>query len=161
MIKAYTNSDFKLLEKWITDAALLLQFSGTDFTYPITQQQIFNYQELYPDRSFYIGYSQNDIPFAFGEIIPQESGQPRLGRILIGDSRQRGQGFGKYFMKMLIAECKNVYNCSMVELFVWDKNQPAIKCYESVGFEYLREKHKTLIHNGVSYNIHKMIYSFC
>lgn len=149
--------DFHLLEKWVTSPELLFQFSGTDFSYPITEQQILNYQLLHPDRSFYIGYSQNDIPFAFGEIIPQENGAPRLGRILIGESRLRGLGFGKYFTKMLVGECKRIYDCTRVELLVWDKNQMAIKCYKSVGFEYIAEKHNSLVHDGVSYNIHKMI----
>jgi RimJ/RimL family protein N-acetyltransferase/ribosome-associated protein YbcJ (S4-like RNA binding protein) len=160
MLKPYASSDFPLLEKWVTSPELLLQFSGTDFSYPITEQQILSYQLLHPDRTFYIGYSQNDIPFAFGEIIPQESGMPRLGRILIGDSKLRGMGFGKYFIRMLIEKCRSAYDCKKVELFVWEKNQMAIKCYKSVGFEYIAEKHNTLVYNGVNYNIHKMIHTF-
>jgi RimJ/RimL family protein N-acetyltransferase len=157
MLKPYTSLDFHLLEKWVTSPELLFQFSGTDFSYPITEQQILSYQSSHPERIFYIGYSQNNIPFAFGEIIPQESGAPRLGRVLIGESRLRGFGFGKYFTKMLVDECKHIYNCTRVELLVWDKNQMAIKCYKSVGFEYIAEKHNSLVHDGVSYNIHKMI----
>jgi len=158
MLKRFSSSDFPLLESWVIDADLLLQFSGTDFNYPLTEKQLSDYQLVHPDRKMYIGYSQNEIPFAFGEIIPQEGGQPRLGRILIGDPRQRGQGFGKYFIRMMVEECRRLYACSQVELFVWDKNQQAIKCYKSVGFEYLPEKQNCVVHEDVRYDIYKMIY---
>jgi RimJ/RimL family protein N-acetyltransferase len=160
MIRPYTSSDFTQLESWVTDAALLLQFSGTDFSYPITEQQITAYQTIHPDRVFYMGYTIENIPFAFGEIIPQEGAGPRLGRILVGEPGLRGQGLGKYFIRLLVDECEKGYEGDAAELFVWDKNTAAIKCYEAVGFEYLPEKCKTLVHEGVSYDIYKMVYRF-
>ncbi|TKC57680.1 GNAT family N-acetyltransferase [Pedobacter hiemivivus] len=159
MVKPYNSSNFKLVESWVTDADLLLQFSGTDFSYPLTAQQIIDYQISHPDRCFYIGYTHDDLPFAFGEIIPQESGYPRLARILVGNSIARGQGLGRYFIGLLVEESKRLYNTDTVELFTWDKNYAAIRCYESVGFKFLPEICKVMVHNGMSYNIHKMIYT--
>lgn len=159
MIKPYTSSDFKLLDAWVTDADLLLQFSGTDFSYPLTEEQIVEYCARHPDRRLYIGYTVNGVPFAFGEIIPQESGYPRLARILVGEPMHRGQGLGRYFIRLLVRECKRLYNTDSVELFTWEKNYPAIKCYESVGFRFLPERCKEMVHECVSYNIHKMIYT--
>ena len=159
MIKSYTSSDFNLLAAWVTDADLLLQFSGTDFSYPLTEQQIAAYCTLHPDRRFYIGYTVDGLPFAFGEIIPQESGCPRLARILVGEPVYRGQGLGRYFIRLLLEECKRLYNTDTVELFTWEKNHAAIRCYESVGFKFLPERCKEMVHEDVSYNIHKMIYT--
>lgn len=45
MLKQYENRDFKLLQSWVTDAELLFQFAGTDFHYPITEQQLTVYKE--------------------------------------------------------------------------------------------------------------------
>lgn len=159
MVKPYNSLDFRLLESWVTDAALLLQFSGTDFTFPLTEQKIVDYQTMHPDRRLYIGYTIYGLPFAFGEIIPQESGYPRLARILVGEPSLRSQGLGRYFIKLLLGESKRLYNTDTIELFTWEKNQAAIRCYESVGFKFLPELHKTMLHEGVSYNIHKMIYT--
>jgi RimJ/RimL family protein N-acetyltransferase len=158
MLQPYTSSDFKLLENWVTDAELLLQFSGTDFSYPLTELQIQDYQYTYPDRHLYLGYTLEKLPFAFGEIIPQESGYPRLARILVGESSLRSQGLGRYFVKLLLDEAKRLYNTDTVELFTWEKNHAAIRCYESVGFKFLAEKSKTMVHEGVSYDIHKMVF---
>ncbi|TCC96023.1 acetyltransferase [Pedobacter hiemivivus] len=159
MIKPYDSSDFRLLESWVTDAELLLQFSGTDFTFPLREQKIVDYQTMYPDRHLYIGYTIDGSPFAFGEIIPQESGYPRLARILVGEPSLRSQGLGRYFIKLLLGECKRLYNTDTIELFTWEKNHIAIRCYESVGFKLLPELHKIMFHEGVSYHIHKMIYN--
>ncbi|ETZ23254.1 GNAT family N-acetyltransferase [Pedobacter sp. V48] len=158
MLKPYKSSDFKLLENWVIDAALLLQFSGTDFSYPLTEHQIQDYRKTYPDRHFYIGYTLEKLPFAFGEIIPQESGYPRLARILVGEPSLRGQGLGRYFIKLLLEESQRLYKTNTVELFTWEKNYAAIRCYESVGFKFLTEKSKTMIHKGINYDIHKMIF---
>lgn len=160
VLKVYKNSDFTLLSSWITNHELLLQFSGTDFTYPITEKQIHDYQHDHPDRCFYIGYDSDEKPFAFGEIIPQETGIPRLGRILIGDPANRGQGKGKYFINLLINECKTAFKCTSVDLFVWDMNKIAIRCYQSVGFSFDERILKVLNHGGINYNIHKMTYLF-
>ncbi|HEY0054947.1 MAG TPA: GNAT family N-acetyltransferase [Pedobacter sp.] len=160
MLKQYEDTDFPILENWIADADLLLQFSGTDFSYPIKQKQIFDYRLLYPDRKFYIGYTPENIPFAFGEIIPQDNGIPRLARVLVGDPGLRGRGLGKYFIQLLVDECKLKFSISSVELLVWDKNPAAISCYQAIGFVYSPEKEKTLIVNDLSFDIHRMTYTF-
>ena len=160
MLKPYKSSDFKLLKNWVTDAELLLQFSGTDFTFPLSEQQIVDYRIKHPDRCFYIGYTQEGLPFSFGEIIPQESGYPRLARILVGEPSLRGQGLGRYFIELLVEESKRLYNTDTVELFTWEKNYAAIRCYESVGFKFLPEKSKTMVHEEISYDIHKMVFTY-
>ncbi|MBC7914089.1 MAG: GNAT family N-acetyltransferase [Pyrinomonadaceae bacterium] len=159
MLRSYTDLDFDLLKGWVTSADLLLQYSGTDFSYPLTRSQFSTYQQKYPDRLFYIGYTVDNQPYAFGEIIPQESGIPRLARILIGEPNLRGVGLGKYFIHLLMKECTNRFEHPNVELFVWDKNLAAIRCYESVGFVYNPVKEKILIHENESYAIHKMTYA--
>lgn len=160
MLKPYLDSNFKLLQTWVTDESLLLQFSGTDFTFPITKKQITDYQNKNPDRRFYVGFTEDNLPFAFGEIIPQVTKIPRLGRILVGDQNLRGKGLGKKFIGMLLQECALKFHCIKVELLVWDKNYQAIKCYQSVGFSYDSSKHLTLVHKENTYHIHKMTYQF-
>lgn len=160
MVELYTDSHFPLLEKWVTDADLLLQFSGTEFTYPITRKQVSDYQSKHPDRNFYLGYTKDKSPFAFGEIIPQESGSPRIARVLVGDPSLRGHGLGKYFIKLLLNECKRLFECQGAELFVWDKNYAAIRCYQGAGFKYATEERRILVYENKSYNLHKMIFTF-
>ena len=159
MLREFAESDFQILESWIADANLLLQFSGTDFSFPITRKQIADYHLQYPERRFYLGYTEEDQPVAFGEIIPQSSGVPRLGRLLIGDPNLRGKGLGKYFVKLLVDECKLRFGTLKVELLVSNKNVAAISCYQAVGFDYSPQKEKTLTVNNESFDIHRMTFT--
>ncbi len=135
---------------------MLFGFAGTEFSYPITQEQIVNYQQAQPDRRFYIGYTDDNTPFAFGEIILQEDNTQRLGRLLIGDPTLRGKGLGVYFVKQLIAECVRLYNTPRVDLYVWEGNDPAIKCYKSAGFTFVDADPFIIKNNGQPYTIIKM-----
>lgn len=156
MIRPYEPTDFHLLENWVTDPDILFLFAGTEFSYPITQEQIINYQAKRPDRRFYLGFTEDNIPFAFGEIIPQEDNTQRVGRLLVGDPALRGKGLGSYFVKQLIAECIRLYNTPRVDLYVWENNQPAIRCYKSIGFNFVDVEPYVMMREGKQYNLLKM-----
>lgn len=81
---------------------------------------------------------------------------PRLARILIGEERKRGLGLGRLFVTDLIQECIALYDCKTIELFAWDQNHAAIRCYQKAGFEYLSEKQMTMSHDDKQYDIYKM-----
>ncbi|MBC8987729.1 GNAT family N-acetyltransferase [Pedobacter sp. N36a] len=160
MLKPYESSDFDLLTSWVTDEEILLQFAGTDFSYPLSRAQIKAYQAAHPERRFYIGYTNDEVAFAFGEIIPQENGKPRLARILVGQPALRGKGLGQYFIRLLLEEIREHYPTPAVELFAWEKNDEAIKCYTSVGFKFCPDRAMTMVHKNINYHIHKMTYTF-
>jgi len=156
MLKPYEHADVELLQSWVTDPDMLFQFAGTEFSYPITRAQISQYQAKYPHRHFYIGYTEDSVPFAFGEIIPQDNNTPRLGRLLIGDPGLRGKGLGVYFVRLLIQECKKLFSTNFVDLYVWDNNMAAIQCYKRVGFTFVEIEPFKLVHNQTEYNLLKM-----
>lgn len=155
VLRFYQRSDFPWLNSWVTSAELLFQFAGTNFTYPFTEAQLMEYQQEHPDRRFYTGTSAGQR-VAFGEIIPQENGSPRLGRILVGNPEARGKGIGQQFISALVDESVRLLGCRLVELNVWDENISAIRCYEKVGFVFDPEAKVVLEAFGRSFNIHKM-----
>jgi RimJ/RimL family protein N-acetyltransferase len=155
MLKLYDDTDFNLLATWVTGPEMLFQFAGTEFLYPITQSQVTAYRAKHPDRNFYIGYTPDLNPFAFGEIIPQDN-NPRVGRLLIGDPDMRGKGLGVYFLKLLIGECKKSYAADRVDLYVWEKNMRAIKCYEKAGFGFVPQAPFVVVYDNPEYKLLKM-----
>ncbi len=140
MLKEYTRADFKLLQEWITDADLLLQFSGTDWTFLLTPEQLELQLSRYPDRIFYIGYDDKNTPYAFGQLIMNENNAPRLGRLLIGNAANRGKGMGQRFVKELIVQCTKLQPGKDIHLFVEENNLGAIQCYEKVGFQFTADE---------------------
>ena len=159
-ITKYSSNYFSFLSRWITDANLLFQFAGTEFSYPITEKQIEDYQHKNPDRKFYIGLNNVNEAVAFGEIIPQENNIPRIGRLLIGNPAERGKGLGTSFIHLLLATCKTQFQTNVVELFVLEDNLSAINCYQKMGFRFLPNQTWEVNHNGQQYLLHKMAYNF-
>lgn len=154
-LKPFNDSHFPVLKEWITGGDMLFQFAGTEFKYPITNEQVFNYRITHTDRPWYIAY-RDDGPVAFGELIPQEGDVPRLARLLIGEPAERGKGLGVVFIKALIGECRRLYNSPAIELYVWDGNLPAIRCYEKCGFSFLSRESLSITYNAKAYLIRKM-----
>lgn len=159
-ITAYSSIYFSFLSCWITDASLLFQFAGTEFSYPITEKQIEDYQHKNPDRNFYIGLNEANEPVAFGEIIPQENNLPRIGRLLIGNPAERGKGYGTSFIHLLLAECQALFQTKTVELFVLEDNLSAISCYRKIGFRFLPNQEWEIVHKQQNFVLHKMAYNF-
>ncbi len=156
----YSTKYFDFLNRWITDADLLFQFAGTEFSFPITEKQVTDYQQKNPDRSFYIGLNETNEAVAFGEIIPQENNIPRIGRLLIGNPNERGKGYGTSFIHLLLAKCRVLFQTKTVELFVLEDNLAAIHCYKKIGFRFLPNQIWEVSHNGQKYFLHKMACNF-
>ncbi len=159
-ITKYSILYFNFLSRWITDANLLFQFAGTDFSFPITELQLIGYQKNHPNRNFYIGLNTVNEPVAFGEIIPQGNNIPRIGRLLIGNPQERGKGFGTSFIHLLLAECKALFQTKTVELFVLENNLPAVHCYRKIGFQFLPNQSWKVSHNQQNFVLLKMAYNF-
>jgi RimJ/RimL family protein N-acetyltransferase len=154
-LRKYAPSDFHYLSSWVTDADLLFQFAGPDWSFPLTEEQLSSYQQKFLYKQFYIGL-HNDIPFAFGEIIWNETVSPRLGRLLVGGETNRGKGLGQQFIQLLIEECKMLFNADAIHLFVLENNKQAIACYLKCGFVFAETPHFTLPYKDENYKVLKM-----
>lgn len=59
----------------------------------------------------------------------------RIGKVLIGPSESRGNGYGTQLMLAALTFAFEELNLHKVTLGVFDFNTSAIKCYEKVGFK--------------------------
>ena len=156
----YQLAHFSLLRRWINSSEILFQFAGTTFSYPVTENQLIDYQNENSERCFYIGLNEENETVAFGEIIPQENNIPRLGRLLIGNPADRGKGYGTSFINLLLEKCKLLFQTKTVELFVLEDNLPAIKCYQKIGFQFLPDQTWEMSHQKQIFVLLKMAYNF-
>lgn len=134
-LQRYNPQNFETLNSWIPDEAALLLFSGTEIQYPLTADALHKHMEKHFIRDYFIGI-ENGAMAAFAEIIPQNSGIPRLGRIII-DPTIRRQGLGSVFISKMEEKCVELFSCKAVELFVIHDNLPAIACYLKLGYQFL------------------------
>lgn len=73
-------------------------------------------------------------------------------QIFIGDEENRGQGYGKEAIKLLLEYGFNNLNLNNIMLNVYSFNKRAIKLYESLGFKKFGTRHKSHYFKGQFYD---------
>lgn len=131
-LRTFTPADFVRLKSWIDSEAMLQQFAGPIFRYPLTNKQLHTYIEKPNRHAFAVMYQSRNIGHA--EITLLENNTARLCRILIGETGDRGKGLGEQIIQALVDLCWNTFDAEEIELNVYEWNTAAIRCYEKVGF---------------------------
>ena len=104
-IEPFSPDDFQQLIDWIPDASFTLQWGGPAFTYPLTVEQLENFlqDDNTVNASKYIfkavDESTNEV---IGHIslgnVDRTNESARIGKVLIGQSESRGNGYGTQLM---------------------------------------------------------------
>ena len=135
ILTPFQPSDFDRLISWIEDKELLVTIAGTEWTYPLTAEQLQVYLDNPRSHAFNIVDDAQDITFGHGELIVNDDGTCKIDKLIIGDPAYRGKGLCPQVMKELVEFAFTNLRVQMVELNVFDWNSGAMRCYEKVGFE--------------------------
>lgn len=135
-LRKYRDSDFPVLQSWVTDPDLLFRFAGGNWSFPLSFDEVKAYQDSHPNKQSYILCDDSEKPIAFAELITKEAHAPRLGRLLVGGSENRGKGIGTQLIHLMIEEFKKNYPEPFIHLFVFEDNVDAIRCYQRIGFRF-------------------------
>lgn len=134
-----THRDFETFKSWITSEEELVQFAGTYFTYPLTDEQLHNYINDPQRKVFKVILKETDE--VIGNIeLNLENEIPRLSRLIIGNKNYRGKKIGKQIILKLLEIAFLNYATDLIDVYVYDWNLTAMKCYEKVGFEETPEE---------------------
>lgn len=132
-LQRFTRKDYSKLISWVDSAETLMQFAGPLFQFPLTEEQL---DKSYSDPNrfpFSVIEKSSGVCIGHAEIYLTEF-SACIGRIIIGETKLRGKGFGQGIVRQLLDYCFNVLNQKNIELNVFEWNINAIKCYEKVGF---------------------------
>ena len=140
-LKYFERSDFKQLINWVDSPEFLLQWSGPMFDYPLNETQL----EKYIENANHAGSGtmvykvvDQETGQAIGHIslgrIDRKNKSARVGKVLIGDKNQRGNGIGQLMLKEILKIAFEDLHIHRVSLGVFDFNVSAITCYEKAGF---------------------------
>ena len=92
-IVKFEKEDFSRLISWIDSEKLLIQFAGPIFSYPLTIPQLDQYISDPNKQIFKVLDPITNVVFGHGEIFIDNK-NAKLCRILIGDQRYKGKGYG-------------------------------------------------------------------
>lgn len=139
-LKPFKQDDIPRLISWVKTEAELYQFAGNIFTFPLTIEQL----ESYIKNPLHEGYkviSSESIEIIGHCEINRTQNHPRISRVLIGNKTYRGKGLAKDIITALLNKLKKE-GAQKVDLNVYDWNTPAVRTYQSLGFQVKERKTK-------------------
>ena len=139
-LEYFTSNDFTQLMGWIKDEEALMNWSGSLFSYPLTQSSLEWYIEDVNDieesEAFIYKAIEEDTGKVVGHIslgaVSRKNRSARISRVLI-DPESHGKG---YCMQMVQAVLKIGFEelkLHRICLGVYDFNKAAMRCYEKAG----------------------------
>lgn len=158
--KLETKEDIQRLIFWVDSARLNIIWASDKFTFPLDKNQLITYLadakknniilfkvvEMTDNKSTVVGHAELDI---FGMDI-------KISRLLI-DKSQRGKGFGKQMILLLIKHIQDNLVYKNIFLTVFTFNKPAITLYEKLGFKTVEINPDFMRYEGEIWDRQKMI----
>ena len=132
VLSEFTLESSQPLSSWFKTAKDLYIFGGPQFAFPIDQQQIAAYLDekekcpctvLDSASRETIGHCK----FNYSEPIPT------ISRIFIAP-KHRGKGYGKELVQLMSRRLFEEKAVKILQLYVFEFNTTARRCYEKVGF---------------------------
>lgn len=138
-IRPFRTSDAQEIVRWCSDEEEFYKWSaGILGEYPLTVERFIESTSGRIDDKKYFPFCAFDDDGIFGFFIlrhPEKSlAELRVGFVIVSPEK-RGKGYGKKMLKLALKYAFEIYGVEKVGLGVFENNESAIKCYESVGFK--------------------------
>jgi RimJ/RimL family protein N-acetyltransferase len=137
----FEPAHFQALIGWIDSPEFLLQWGGPNFQFPLDESQLNKYMEgtnVKGSDTYIYSVIHEQTSDVIGHIsigkIDRIHQSGRVGKVLVGDEKVRGQGVGQKIMKEVLRVAFHELDLHRVSLGVFDFNHSAISCYEKAGF---------------------------
>jgi len=151
-LEKFEEADYERLISWIDSEESMIVFSGKEFTYPVTTEQLKKYASAENRLIYKVINAETNEVIGHAELnnIDTRNRNARICRVLIGDIKNRSKGFGKGIINELVRIGFADLKLHRIDLGVFDFNHQAIKCYKNCGFE-IEGKYKDISRFGGQY----------
>ena len=157
-IRDFSESDFPLMLKWLTDDRVLEFYEGRDVRFTM-ETLAEHYREELPD-GFRVIIEYKGQPVGYGQVYQlsgdmfEEYDYPDTGRVVyatdqfIGEPDLWSRGIGSSFLNMMAKYLKEQESAERIVLDPHKNNPRAIRAYEKAGFRILRSLPEHELHEG-------------
>lgn len=142
-LRPYKSGDAEKIAGWLKDETVYLKWGGKMFgDFPVSAEMIDDKYKLKNGDcaeadNFYPWTAFDDEHGIIGHFIMRyvngDNKTLRFGWVIVDDTK-RGTGFGKRMLKAGLHYAFELYGAETVTIGVFENNEPAHKCYRSVGF---------------------------
>ena len=126
------SDDIDRLMSWFSNAAEVDVWGGPKFRYPYTTDT-FRTDCHWPEMASYCLRDADGTMCAFGQYYDR-NGYMNLARLIVAP-KHRGRGLGRELVTRLMQVAAESLALDEFSLFVYRDNAPALKLYQSLGFE--------------------------
>lgn len=139
-LEYFERSDFPKLMEWIKDDELLLNWSGSLFSFPLTETSLEWYIEdvnvMPTSNAFVYKVIDTDTGNTVGHIslggVSKKNRSARISRVFVG-TNERGKGYCHQMVSAVLKIGFEDLKLHRISLGVYDFNTSAIMCYQRTG----------------------------
>ena len=163
-LEYFDRTDFQQLIEWIKDDELLMNWSGSLFSFPLTDSSLEWYIEdvnKMPDSDAYVYKAiDTDTNCVVGHIslggLSRKNRSARITRVLVGNTADRGKGYCHRMVSAVLKIGFEELNLHRISLGVYDFNTSAINCYKRAGLEVEGTQREILLFKGKFWSLVEM-----
>ncbi len=152
-LEYFGPADFPQLIEWIDDEALLMNWAGSLFSFPLNNKSLDWYitdvNEVGVSDTFIYKVIDTETENVVGHIslgsISKKNRSGRVSRVLIGNTKERGKGYCKQMVNAILKIGFEDLNLHRICLGVYSFNGAAIRCYQKAGF-IIEGKNRDILH---------------
>jgi RimJ/RimL family protein N-acetyltransferase len=141
-LEYFTKEDFTQLISWINTEDLLMNWSGSMFSFPLTEASLNWYLEDVNDIEKSEAFLYKAIEVATGKVvghislggISKKNKAARISRVFVADDC-KGKGYGTAMVKQILKIGFKDLQLHRIALGVYSNNIAAIKCYQKAGMQ--------------------------
>ena len=163
-LEFFTKDDFEQLIQWIDTESLLISWSGSLFSFPLTQSSMEWYlrdtNDLNTSGALVYKAVETETGETIGHIslggISRKNKSARISRVLIGNAANKGKGYCKQMITEVLKVGFDEMQLHRISLGVYDFNTAALKCYQAAGFSIEGTMREVLLHEGKWWSLIEM-----
>ncbi|KXF80840.1 GNAT family N-acetyltransferase [Enterovibrio coralii] len=155
LLVPFTDEDAPLLCGWIQSPQQNVLWGGPTFEFPLTELQVRTHLAKPEVSAFLLLHEQRAVGYV--ELYNVSRQERRLCRVLVADDDNRGKGWGKQLVSLALGVAKEDCDVTTVSLAVFEQNDAAIRCYQSLGFERDDGQTKSRVVEGETWVLLRMI----
>ena len=143
--------DYGQIVEWIDSPKLLIQWGGTPFSYPLTKDDLREHYETDDGEAERLGFKAVADDHMVGSLeldrIDREHDSAAISRVFV-DPDERDRGVGAAMLREALEFGFEDHSLHRIHLAVFEFNEPAISCYETVGFVREGVRRDSHYHDG-------------
>jgi RimJ/RimL family protein N-acetyltransferase len=163
-LEFFTKDDFEQLIQWVDTESLLISWSGSLFSFPLTQSSMEWYlgdtNDLNTSGALVYKAVETETGETIGHIslggISRKNKSARISRVLIGNAANKGKGYCKQMITEVLKVGFDEMQLHRISLGVYDYNTAALKCYQAAGFSIEGTMRDVLLHDGKWWSLIEM-----